>query len=183
MIDKKAINLGLVLAACTIIFTLLTAIADFGMITFFVLVLVLFIVMAIILVKSTLKIKKENDGVITFMESFKYMATAVVISGIISTAFSILYFQLIDPTYAAKMIDKTLEWTSSMMQNSGVGDSAIEKQLTDIETDMTKQFAVTGQLISFLKSTAVWIIFAAIVSLIIKKEQTFQPKQNPIDQF
>jgi Protein of unknown function (DUF4199) len=180
--DKRAINLGLIMAGIGIIFTLLTAVADFEMTTFFVFVGILLITLAVVLVLNTLKIKKLNEGNISFLESFKFMMTAIIISGLISGAFGIIYFQFIDPEYASRMIDKTLEWTSNMMGNSGVPEENIEKTLTDIETDMTSQFSTTGQLLSLVKSTLCWAVFALIVSLIIKKEQPFQTKNTPIDQ-
>lgn len=90
--------------------------------------------------------------------------------------------QVIDPDFGSRMIDKTLEWTSNMMSNSGLPSEEIEKQLSNIETDMNKDFSLSGQLLSFLKSTIGWAIFALIVSLIIKKEQPFLQKNTPIDQ-
>jgi Protein of unknown function (DUF4199) len=180
--DKRAINLGLLLGGLGIIFTLLFGIANFGMITFFVMVAILLILIAVILVLNTLKIKKQNEGFISFLEAFKYMATAIVISGLISTTFGIIYMQLIDPDFGSRMIDKTLEWTSNMMSNSGLPSEEVEKQLSQIETDMNGSFSLSGQLLSFLKSTIGWAIFALIVSLIIKKEQPFLQKNTPIDQ-
>ena len=110
---------------------------------------------------SVAKFKQANDGYASFKEAFSaYMLTSIV-AIFIGTVFTIILFSLIDPEFAAGIMDMILEKTLERFESSGINDEQIEKIISRIED--SNPFGAMGQ----LKSATFSIMFNAILGLIV----------------
>ena len=110
---------------------------------------------------SVAKFKQANDGYASFKEAFSaYMLTSIV-AIFIGTVFTIMLFSLIDPEFAAGIMDMILEKTLEKFESSGINDEQIEMIISRIED--SNPFGAMGQ----LKSATFSIMFNAILGLIV----------------
>ena len=110
---------------------------------------------------SVAKFKQANDGYASFKEAFSaYMLTSIV-AIFIGTVFTIMLFSLIDPEFAAGIMDMILEKTLEKFESSVMNDEQIEMIISRIED--SNPFGAMGQ----LKSATFSIMFNAILGLIV----------------
>jgi hypothetical protein len=77
--------------------------------------------------------KKENDGLASFKELFFMILGMVFISSTISTLFSIILFQVVDPELGGKLDQAIINQTVEMMENFNTPDDIIDKTVADME--------------------------------------------------
>jgi len=82
--------------------------------------------------------------------------------------FQILYVQVIDPEYAARMTAKTLEMSNSFMEGN-MADDMREEILRQSETKAMEQFSLTGQLLSLLYASILYAVISLILAAVLKK--------------
>ena len=114
---------------------------------------------------------EENDGFMSFKESFLYSYVVLFVSSIVSAAFLILLYEVIDPELPKILSDQAIENTEKMMRNFGAPEEAIEEALEKVENEMPANFSAIG----IMKNSWVYFItsavFALIASLFIKKSK------------
>ncbi len=119
---------------------------------------------------SVAKFKQANGGYASFKEAFStYMLTSIV-AVLIGTVFTIVLFSVIDPEFAAGLMDLILESTLEKFESSGMNDEQIDSIISRIEG--SNPFGAIGQ----IKSAAFSIMFNAIIALIVAAAMK---KNNP----
>jgi hypothetical protein len=156
--SEIAIRYGLIGGAVSIIYSLLIFITDliasggigFSLFNFAfsIFLMVLFGVFAI------QERRKNQGGYISLGEGFVVALGAMVLSVAISSLFSYIYIQFIDPG----MVDKIVRSSAKMMQKFNMPPEEMEKQLAELP----KRFELQGQFIGFVINS----VFGAILSLI-----------------
>lgn len=112
------------------------------------------------------KTKKELNGEFSFKEAFTTYFLMALIGILISTTFSILLFNFIDPSLKETIKELTLKSTASMMRKFGAPSADVNKALKQIsETD---QFTIIAQLKGILTSIVVTSIFGLILAAFFK---------------
>lgn len=170
MKNSYALNLGLVLAAVSIIVFLLGAVVDGGMI-FGISMFVLTLAVIVALVARTLKKQRaDQGGLLTFGDGFKTAFIGLAISGIIAISFTYVYANFIDSGYVDRTVVKTIE-TSMKFMEGNMPEGQMESALETIETDTRAGFTLAGM----AKGFGFYLIFYAILALIFAGTM----KKNP----
>ena len=166
--NKKALNLGILMGVIGILLFLLIAIIEPGMVLSSVLGLAGFAFAIILPIIFIRKEREAQGGFITFGDAFKIGFFGLVIGGLIGTGFQILYTQIIDPEFGARMTAKSLEMTNSFMEGN-MSDDLRETQLREMEKTMGEQYTIAGMLKTFGYVAIFYAVLSLILALILKK--------------
>lgn len=169
MNKRFIINLGLLIAGISIVLFLLQTILMGGWIMQMVFGLVSLVVMIVIPIFFVKRERERRGGVITFSQIFGMVFLGLLLGGVISVGFNILYTQVIDPDYVDRMVYETLKSTQSWMEGN-VPDEQMSEILTDTENRMIKGYSVMGMLTSFGIIVAVYAVYALILGLAMRKK-------------
>lgn len=116
------------------------------------------IVLAVI---AAVKTKKADGGYLTFSKALKTIFGILVISSFCLSLFSFILNNYIDPAFAERMLQLTIQKAQEMMQKFNVPQAEIEKQ---IKTMMNMEMYSFG---SIMKGFVYQCIFLFLLSLII----------------
>lgn len=128
------------------------------------------VLMVVFLVLAGQAEKKENFGVLSYGEAFKTTFLAGFSGLVISGLFTIILMNLIDPSLVEKMTEQTIEMTRSMMESFGLPEDQVEQAMDDAEGKMAEAYTPLNQILSIFQYAILALIFAAIVSIFIKKD-------------
>ena len=169
----EAIKTGVILAAVSIILTMLVYIMDVNLLADWKLGIGTLIIAFVIVVRFGKKFRDEEleGGFMPFGEAFKYSFSAFFISSLVSMVFMIVLYEVIDPELPSIITKKALQNTEAMMENFGAPADSIDETLEQVEKDMDGKFTAMG----ILSGSWVYIItsafFGAIAGAIIKKKK------------
>lgn len=166
---KSGVNLGLI----SILITLLVYVASptlmvkwwFGLIS---------IVISIFLV-SYFGIKYRNEtmgGYLTFGKAYIFSLVAMIVSGLISTLFTLSLYKVIDPSLPGVLADAAFEQSLGMVKSFGGDPDALgDEQLEQIREQATTPFTTTGALRGLIGVVIGSAIVGLITGAIIKKKE------------
>lgn len=169
----EAIKTGVILAAISIIITLLVYIVDANLLADWKLSIGVLVTSFVIVIYFGKKFREETyeGGFMSFGESFKYCFSAFFISSIVSMFFMILLYEVVDPELPKIITNKALENTEAMMESFGAPADKIDETLEQVEADMEGKFTAGG----ILSGSWVYILtstfFGAIGGAILKKKK------------
>ena len=166
---KNAARYGLFLGLFTIVTTTLVYVLDislftaswYGMLS-----------MAIIIgfgAYAAIQCKKNQGGFLTFKETFTSFFVSVLVGLFISTLFSILLFNVIDPEAKQIITDNVIKLTSGMMEKFGAKPADINNVIKEMQK--TDSFGVMGQLKGFAFNIVIYSVIGLITALIIRRER------------
>jgi len=113
--------------------------------------------------------KKQSGGFLTFKEAFTAFFITILIGFLISTIYTILLFNVIDPEAKTAITENLIRYTVEMMQGFGVKAKDVNKMVEDMQK--TDSFGVAGQLKGFAVNLVIYSIIGLITALIIRKER------------
>ena len=166
IIKKNGITFGVISGIVSILITTLIYVIDVNLFVSWWIGLVgiaISITLACVLLSKT---KKELKGEMNFKEAFTTYFLMALIGILISTTFSILLFNFIDPSLKETIKALTLKTTASMLQKFGTPTADINKALKQIND--TEQFTIIAQLKGILTSIVVSSIFGLILAAFFK---------------
>lgn len=161
------VRFGLIGAMVLIIYSLLGNILGFtspanGMMAAMIGGLVIFVFYIVIMV---LPVRKHRDqdlgGHIPFGRAFTVAFFTSLIVGVISSAFNMLYMNVIDPSLGTTMVEETRE----MYEGMGMNETQIDAAIKQVE----KGFTLTGQLMGLAFGVGIGVVFALIIAAVMKK--------------
>lgn len=120
-------------------------------------------------VLACLKAKRENDGFLSFREALKISFGIFVFTGIVTSLFSFILFNFIDPAFADSMKQVTIEQTQKMMAGFKVPQEEIDKAINKMISENMYSFGKIIQ--SFLFGCILYFIFSLIIAAIVKKKK------------
>lgn len=165
---KDQINLGLLTGGIFIVLFLLFAIMEGG---FMIMMLIWLLSIVTAIVGPLIFIKKRreaNGGTISFKEAFILGFVGLAIGGAMSTLFSMIYVQLIDPEIGERIAFKTLEMMQGFMEGN-VPEEQMKEALIEAEQDTLDRFTVMGQVKGFFTGLIMYGVIVAIVAAATKK--------------
>lgn len=166
---KNSMNYGLVLAVFLIVMTSVIYAIDLNLFTSSWIGITTIVIITLFGIIATNKYKKTIGGYITFKEAFTSFFITVVLGFFISTLFSIILFNYIDPEAKAVITENIIKSTVEMMEKFGAKASDVNKIAEEMQK--TDSFGAFGQLKGFLFNTILYSIIGLIAALIIKKER------------
>jgi len=168
-IKSSAINFGLYLAATLCLITILIYAIDITLFVNFWLTLLLLPIITIGFgVFSTAKSKGVNQGFLSFKQAFSSYFITVAIGILISSVFSIILFNFIDPDAAIQLKEIAIEKVISVMEGFNTPADEIAKQVEAMENQNT--FSVGTQTLQLAQSLIFFAIIGLIVAAIMKRK-------------
>lgn len=171
---KKIIqNYGLIVAGIGILYTAIAYLTgNPGLFTIWYLGLSVGLLGIVIEVIGVTKYKASQGGFMSFKEGFTVYFMIALVATLVSTLFSLLIFNVVDPEFADLVNNEILETTISRMEGFGTPEEVIKRTMEQME-ESGGQFTAANQ----LKSMAYAMIFNAVVGLIVA---AFTKKARPL---
>ncbi|MFV8327174.1 DUF4199 domain-containing protein [Flavobacterium sp. ZS1P14] len=161
IIKRNGITFGIITGVVLSLITALMYALDIKLFIAWWTTLLSFSVFIIVPIASLSKTKKELNGVFPFKEAFTTYFITTVIGVIISVAFKIVLFNLIDPSVKATLLDLTIKYLISTSEKFGVTASSLNE--TVLKLKETDPYSIVEQ----LKGSVFNIFFCAILGLIM----------------
>ncbi|MCA1764166.1 MAG: DUF4199 domain-containing protein [Cryomorphaceae bacterium] len=169
MKNQHALNLGLSLAAIGIVVFLLMAILPGNLWISMVLGIVSLGFAIYLPIRFTKKQRREQGGYITFKEVFLTAITGLVLSAVISFAFTYVYTSFIDTGYVDRQVKTSVKGTMKWLEGN-MADEQMEEILRETEEKTREGFTPMGMVKSFGIYLAVYAVFSLILAAVIKNE-------------
>jgi hypothetical protein len=118
---------------------------------------------------AAIQAKKNQGGFLTFKETFTSFLVAVLVGLSISTLFSVLLFNVIDPEAKQIITDNVIKMTTEMMGKFGTKPADINAIIKEMQK--TDSFGVVGQLKGFVFNIIIYSVIGLITALIIRRER------------
>lgn len=166
---KNAMKYGLFLGLFMVVSTTLVYAIDLNLFTASWYGIVNLIIIIAFGAVSAINNKKMLGGFMSFKEAFTSFFVTVVIGFLISTLFSILLFNVIDPEAKKIISENVIKMTVEMMQKFGGRAEDINNVVREMEK--TDSFGVYGQLKGFFFNLIVYAIIGLITALIVRRER------------
>jgi len=129
----------------------------------------------ILLFILVLKYKKWIGGFISFKEAFTVTLGSIVAGAFISTFFTILLFNFIDPEFAQMLKDATIEKLYVQLQelpDSNPMYSVMESLIE--QTEKEDVYSISNLAMAFFYGIFFHIIFSLIVAAFVKKDKPIE---------
>jgi len=166
---KNAVKFGLFLAVFLIVFTTVMYVVDLDLFTKPWIGVINLIIVTLFGAFSGVSYKKQSGGFLSFKEAFTAFFITVVIGFFISTLYTILLLNYIDPEAKAVITENVLKYTVEMMQKFGAKAADVNKIIDDMK--QTDSFGPFGQMKGFLFNTVFYSIIGLITALIVRRER------------
>jgi hypothetical protein len=161
IIKKNGVTYGVITGVLSILITTSIYVIDISLFTSVWIGLIsfaMFIIVGIILLSKT---KKELNGVFSFKQAFTTYFISAVVAILISVAFNIVLFNLIDPSAKEIIKENSIKSIAETMQKYNAPASTVNDAISKLQD--TDQFAPLEQ----LKGSIFSILFSALLGLIL----------------
>ncbi len=166
---KIAVNLGIVLGVVLVLIATIVYATDLSLFTSAWYGVGSFLLVSGFGIASGIKTKKEMGGFINFKQTFRAFFITVFIGFLLSTLFSMLLLNVIDPEAKQAITDAVIKSTVEMMEKFGTPTSAIDEMVAEMESK--DSFGPLGQLQGFVFNILFYCIIGLIASLVIKRDR------------
>jgi hypothetical protein len=156
---------GLIVVALNLIIYLINPmlLASWGLI--FLMVPIMFVLLLVL----GFNIRKAEGGYLTFGKGFVSVFVAGLIISVFSTIYSIVLFQVIDPTLSERLVEEMFDKMLGFIERFDVPTDEIEGEFDKAIEKAADQFSVSSQLMGIFSSAFWWAIGSLIVAAIVKK--------------
>ena len=166
---KNAMNYGLFLGLTLIVITTVMYSVDINLFTKPWIGVINLLVITGFGAFAAYKNKKSQGGFLTFKEAFTSFFLTFITGFFISTVYTIILFNYIDPEAKTILTENVIKYTASMMQKFGAKAADVNKVIADMQK--TDSFGLAGQLKGFAFSIILYSIIGLITALIVKREK------------
>lgn len=129
----------------------------------------------VVLIFLVIEYKKLVGGYISFKETFTVTIGITVAGAFLSTFFSILLFNFIDPDFAVHLKDFTVEKLAFQLDQLPESNPMYSVMETLIEQTQEEDiYSISNQASALFYSLFFHIIFSAIIAAFIKKEKPIE---------
>lgn len=167
---KESIKFGAIGGVVLMIYGLITII--FGMENFVSIFIYLLNLAFLIfwIFYSIFKQRKANGGHISFLNALMSGLIAFAIMTLISTVFSLVYFNVVNPEAKFELSSMIVDSTVETMENWNAPQETIDDFLDNDAPEMIEQFTAGGMIKSYFKQFIFGLIFSLIAALIFKRK-------------
>lgn len=129
----------------------------------------------VVLIFLVIEYKKLVGGYISFKETFTVTIGITVAGAFLSTFFSILLFNFIDPDFAVQLKDFTVEKLAVQLDQLPESNPMYSVMETLIEQTQEEDiYSISNQASALFYSLFFHIIFSAIIAAFIKKDKPIE---------
>lgn len=169
-LQQTWIKYGVIMALTTIAMTILFFyLVDTGL---FMQSLFMYGAMILIMVLAGLEYRREHGNTMLYGEAFKVTFLTTIVGMILSSIFSYVLLNFIDPDMMDVMVEKAIDSTESLMRSVGAPEDQVDEALAKLENEMPNQFTLVGTLKNMLNVFIIGAILSAIVSIFLRKEES-----------
>ncbi|MEY4931589.1 MAG: hypothetical protein RI909_2313 [Bacteroidota bacterium] len=166
---QHALKWGLIVGAISIVLTAVAYAVDYAMLAnwkFGIFIFAAFIGLAIY---AGINYRNETGGFIAYGKAFQHAFILMAVSGLVSTAFTILLYTVIDPELPAKLTDVAIENAEAMLKNFGMPEDQMDKAMEDTRKRTENQFSVSGLAMGYGIGLIIYAVLSLITSIFVKK--------------
>ncbi len=115
--------------------------------------------------------KNQNGGYLSYGETFKYLFIMSAVGFAISTIYTIVYMNYVNPDAVAFLNEKIIEGFESTYTKLGMPEEQVMLAIEKMEEEFQKEsrFSVVNMLFGFFTNLFFVVFLVAITSLIFKK--------------
>lgn len=169
-LQQTWIKYGIIMALTTIAMTILFFyLVDTGL---FMQSLFMYGAMILIMVLAGLEYRREHGNTMLYGEAFKVTFLTTIVGMVLSSIFSYVLLNFIDPDMMDVMVEKAIDSTESLMRSVGAPEDQVDETLAKLENEMPNQFTLVGTLKNMLNVFIIGAILSAIVSIFLRKEES-----------
>jgi hypothetical protein len=168
VIKKNGITYGIITGVVSALITAAIYAIDLNLFVKWwlgIMIFAIYITIGIVLLSKT---KKELKGIFSFKEAFTTYFLSSVIGIVISVGFSILLFNVIDPSAKDSLNEIIMKYTAETMEKFGAPSSAINEAVKKMQE--TNPYSTIEQLKGSIYSVAGSALFGLILALIFKSK-------------
>jgi hypothetical protein len=115
--------------------------------------------------------RKEVGGYLSYGKAFQHGYVLLITGGILTTIFSIVLYNVIDPSLPQTLADISVEKTGEMLAGFGTPQDKIDEQLETMRVEMPARFGVVGLLKQFGWGILINAVISVITALFVRKNQ------------
>jgi hypothetical protein len=167
---QHAVKFGLILGAISIGLTAVIYAVDYSIMATFKFLGLVMVVSIGFIIYAGINYRNLGEGYINYGKAFIYSVVLCAVSGLLSTAFNILLYHVIDPDLPQKLADAIISNTEEMMRGFGADSATIDKTIDGMRAQgMENQFSMGNLAFGYVKAFIGYAIISAITALVIKK--------------
>lgn len=171
---SHAVKWGLITASIGIILTIIWYVVDYALLgNMWIGVLSMAIYIGLV-IWTGISYRNEVGGFLSYGKAFQYTMVLVVVSVLLTTAFGILLYGVINPDLGPMVADVMSQGQEDMMRSMGTPESAIDQQMAKARVDNAERFTIGGQLLGAVYLTIAGTVLALLTSLIVRKNQPLE---------
>jgi hypothetical protein len=165
--NKMALTYGLILGLVYMVITTGVNMSVNGMIIYFGLKTLAYVLYMVILGLFAGRIRKANGGYIELREVFGAVFIMLFVAGAIIFIYNYIYMYYIDADFLNKIKASTL----AFLEKSNAPDDKLDESMANFDKQIAEAKAVNigKSLLNFLEGLVLDCLFGLVVSLIIKK--------------
>lgn len=165
---KEAVKYGLILGVIGILYSMIGYLSGIEVMASFAYEIILFVITLGVSIFLAFRYRRLAGGYISFKNAFIGLFIMFAISGIISTFFNILLFNVIDTDLPNKLNEAIIVKTTSMLEGMGIDQEKIDETIEQIEKESS--YTIAKQISSYFWSLLLYALGALILAAIIKKD-------------
>jgi len=170
---NSALKSGLIIGVVSIVVFIIMYVADYKPVGIMKPILLMLVSVAIsigILVVLFKKFRTEVGGFISFRDAFLYCLVALVTGTVLSTIFTLLFIQFIEPDYYKNIMEAQKTWMENYLSGKGLSDEQMTQTLDKIDEQAANMGSISSTLKNLLGGVIMNGIIALIVGAIMKKK-------------
>lgn len=167
----SALKSGLIIGVASIIVFIIMYVADIKPVGIGMPFVIMFVGLAIniaILVVLFKKYRTEIGGFISFRNAFLYCFIALVTASVLSTIFTLLFIQFIEPDYYKNIMEAQKTFMENYLTGK-VSEEQMAQTMDKIDEQAANMGSIKSTLTGLLSSVVVGGIIALIIGAIMKK--------------
>ena len=168
---NHAVKFGGILSAISIVIVLLLYAIDYTLMAGFTFILIISVVAIGFVIYAGINYRNSIGGYIPYGKAFTHGLLVFAVSGLISTVFNILLYQVIDPELPQNLSDAIIANTEASMANWGAPQESIDEAIAKMKEDMPNNFTIVGLLWGYCKTLIGYAILSLITGLVVRKNQ------------
>ncbi len=169
-LNQNAIKHGLILAAISIVLTLVYYTIDYTLLATIKIGLLSLAIFIGYGIWAGISYRKEIGGYMLFKHAFLHGFIVFAFSALISTVFNLLLYTVIDPELGQKLTDVSVQNAEEMMRGFGMPEDKMDEALEKARVDAAGRYTVGGLALGYVWALIGCAVFALITGAIVKKK-------------
>lgn len=115
--------------------------------------------------------KNEKGNILSFKDAYLHGLVTLIVTGAISTIFSLVLYNVIDPELPAVLEEATIQQSYEMIQKFGAPSGVVDAQMAEVKKSASEQFTFSGLLKGYGIACVVYLVVALITGAIVKRKE------------